>query len=545
MKHIHLCILFSFLLCSFLCHGQEKKYDMSAPIDLKQTGVNKVLCMSNGNTMLFHFEPTDAITVKVFDSTHKETASRKDACRILDTYIIKDAIFKGLFEINGEAVLFIEQEHLSRHGLVRLRFNGKDGSLVEEKLVNESPSATKPTRYYVMKNKENDSYAILFSTDVPQFLDCRIFVAYYNNKHESVREVPISVDRKKYDYLKVVDAEWQPNGISISLSVAKLNENGTAVMNEDNRGTAAIYDHHLLIYYIPKNDTTASSVSVDASTKIFPYFSNYTYNPFANALNFLLLSYKDVAYKNGYEWRPAALIEHLFFKIDAGTMEISYKMIRNKAANEYLQKKKDTTALYEGIPINMYTNENGLSTVISQSFSRHTEAETHSRYNRFTYLGNIALTQFDDDGNEIWGAVLPLSQRYRSYRRYYVAYELSKKWQTQSLFADLPEQVYERQFVSLNTYDHNKNLYVVFNDNDKNFNSSIDKPEDTVYSFNTTNACYYRMNRKKEITKHFLFGEPAANEYKCSFIEGADFDERFEGFFVYIFIFDASEEIFE
>ena len=261
------------------------------------------------------------------------------------------------------------------------------------------------------------------------------------------------------------------------------------------------------------------------STSIFPYYSNYTYNPFAKSLNVLLLSYKDIETKYGYAWLPGALIRHLLLKLDEGSMEIGYKWIENSTINNQL-KQKSYGNLYEGIPVGVFTNENGLSTLISESFSRRGERETSARYNRYTYFGNIALTQFDDDGNELWGTVLPLSQRYKSYKNYYLAYELSKKWQTQFLFTDLPDQVYERQFVSFNTYDHNKNLYVVFNDNDKNFNNSIEKPGDTVYNFNTTNACYYEINRKKEITKHYLFGEPAANEYRCSFIEGADFNEK-------------------
>jgi hypothetical protein len=109
---------------------------------------------------------------------------------------------------------------------------------------------------------------------------------------------------------------------------------------------------------------------------------------------------------------------------------------------------------------------------------------------------------------------------------YYNAYEFSKKWQSERLFGDFPETVNERQFASINSYYHDKNFYIIYNDNNNNFNNSIEHPGDTVYDYNITNACYYKMNRKKEITKNYLYGQPGADEYKCSFIEGADFDEQ-------------------
>ncbi len=40
--------------------------------------------------------------------------------------------------LTAEAVIFLEQEHLSKNQLIRLRFNSKDGSLIEEKLSSEN-----------------------------------------------------------------------------------------------------------------------------------------------------------------------------------------------------------------------------------------------------------------------------------------------------------------------------------------------------------------------------------------------------------------------
>ncbi len=86
-------------------------------------------------------------------------------------------------------------------------------------------------------------------------------------------------------------------------------------------------------------------------------------------------------------------------------------------------------------------------------------------------------------------------------------------------------RVYNRQFLSANIYFANSNCYIVYNDYNKNFTNNLRNPGDTVYAFANTNACYYKVDKKREVTKTYLFGEPARNEFKSSFIEGADFDE--------------------
>jgi hypothetical protein len=507
-------------------YAQSSKYFISPPTDLKEVGWNKVLCMKNGNTLLFHFEPGKRIILNVYDSTHKQIAHQEHLTRYVDLHILKDAIFKGLYDVSNEVVLFLEQEHLGQKQLLRLRFNGTDGSMIEENMLGEPQNITKHTTFSVMKNKEQDNYAILFSTDAPQYLDCKIAVSFYNKKSELIKEIPLNVDRKAFDYLKVVGAEAQPNGMCITLALAKLQLNGTSHGTSLAPGDAAVYGHDVAIYYIPTNSDTAIMKMIDVGTDFFAYYSNYTYNSFSKTLNLLLFSYKPVSYRYGLEWRPSALTADLFIKLDESTLDLSHNWINDKFANELLKKSTDTGRIYQGIPVKMFTNENGLSTLVSESYSIYGERENPKRVDHNSYFGNISITQFDDDGNEIWGTLLPNSQYLKSYSRYYPPGQTAKKWQGQYIFGDLPPQVYDRQFVTLNTYFKDRDLYIVYNDNNENFNNSIEKPGDTVFQSKYTNAVYYKMNRKKEVTKHYVYGEPKAKEYIASFIEGADFDEQ-------------------
>jgi hypothetical protein len=521
---IYLIVLLSILGYSSI--AQEKKFHIGTPIDLPLKGVNKVLCMKNGHTLLFHFEPERAIIVKTFDSTHKSTGTKEHMTYMLDLATIQTAIFKGLFEVNGEAVLFIEQRNTGRSNLVRLRFNGTTGKLIDEILLGESKSMAKPTRFYVMHNKQEPGYAILFSTDVRQFKQCELLVMYYDEEHSQVREVPLNIDRKKYDYLDVVGAELQPNGVCISLGLSTLKMNGTTSgIGRDAQDN--IYDHYFSAHYIPKGGTTSKQMTMDVTTDVFPYYSNYTFNPFANTVNVMLLSYREMIYRLGLDLQPTSLSGNLFLKMDENTLNTEYKWVNNSQASAALKTKADTNKTYVGLPVKLYTNENGLSTMISEAFFRYKNIETYARSNLFeSFFGNIAVTQFDDDGKEIWGVLLPRTQYYKSYRHYFNAHELSKRWQEQDLLGDLPPQVYERQLVSQYTVMKNKDLYIIFNDYNSNFNNSVEQPGDTVFNLAQTNAVYYKINRKREVSKHYLLDGEGLKEYKTTFVEGADFDDK-------------------
>ena len=143
-----------------------------------------------------------------------------------------------------------------------------------------------------------------------------------------------------------------------------------------------------------------------------------------------------------------------------------------------------------------------------------------------TYLGNIAITQYNDDGKELWGCVLPKMSCYQGVSGFYNPVLFTQKNQSQEMFGDLPEQVYNRQFFATNTYCRNRCFYMLFNDHNSNLNSTLKNVGETFYGPDKTNTFYYKINRKKEISKSYVFGTPAADEYISSFTEGADFVEQ-------------------
>jgi hypothetical protein len=376
-----------------------------------------------------------------------------------------------------------------------------------------------------VQDKKADSYQILSCTDIPQYEKCDLHVNYFNNKHELVKNTPLPLDRKKYDYVDLLDAESTPGGLNILMTFYNISQNATSGTSAGKIGSPTIYDHIIGIYFVPNDSNTVLSTTVDLSTDTYPFYAFYTENPLSNALNVLLLSYREIAFKEGLEWQPAEWMKQMIFKIDHRNLNhINIKKFEQNYANYYIKSQTDPKASFEGLPIKMATNRSGESSVVSVEYSR--KSESAGRIGSFfSYIRDIAITRLDGGNSENDAIVLPLNQALSSRTGFYNPYDLSHKGQIQKLFTTT-EDSYNRQFLIANVLTHNDTLILIYNDNPENFDNSINKPGDTVYDFRHTNACYNMVTESNKVTKKKLFGNAAPTEFKNVFIEGAFFDEQ-------------------
>ncbi len=497
-------ITISFLFIAFSAFAQAQTSQISKPLDIGLKGWNRVLYMNNGNAMLFHFEPSHTIQVKVFDSARKEKSNKGDKYNVLYSFNTNPPVIKGVFEINGEAVLFIDQEINSKHCLIRLRYDAASGRLIEEKMIAESRSANKRMEFYVIKYKDEENYAILFSTDISHPRSSDIYVVYFDKTHNAIKEVQLEVDRKKYDYLKVLCADAQPNGVLVTLELDKTKVYSISPRDAPLTEGSAVYDHFLRFFYIPKDSSKPLTNLINVTEEVYPRFGFYTYNSFARTLNFLLYNSHLISYLYSPNSLKAEITSTLFLKMDEGNLSTALQQLKNNMANTHLKSETDTLQYFAGIPIKMVTNENGLTTIFSEAAITHNDLNSVSRYDTSNSIMRAGITQTDDDGKELWGTVLPCGQHY-------------------SL---MPRASYSYHFTAIRPYSYGKDFFIVYNDYDHNLNNSLKDPGYIINDYENTNAFYYKINNKKEVTKNYLFGAPAKNEFICVFTDAEYFNER-------------------
>jgi hypothetical protein len=506
--------LVSFLFVAFAVDAQSNA-SFSTPLDIPQVGWNKVLCMKNGNTMLFHFEVNKPMVIKVFDSTHKEIASKPYLCKQIDESAYKLSMFKGAFQAGDEAVLFISQEKLSKACLFRLRVNSVDGAVIDESMIDQVGNLDRAVDMRVLQKKNENGYEVLCAYDQPQYKRCDVHIDVYSSRHDKLKTIVLPVKRVDYDRMGVLGCDHNDFGYSVSLFLDKELENGTThLVGAVN--AASLFNESLCNYFIAEGKDSVSTNVIDMGTSVRLYYSLFSYNAFANAVNTYNVNYWEMVYLDGLVRRPTATIGTLFLSTYMDPIGTRHNWVKNDTADNWCALQTGNAKRYAGMPLKMYTSTTGLSTVISQSFNRWNNIE-RGRNSFEVYFGDLCVTQVDDNGKEIWGRILPLQQYYRSFARYYAPVTLSEKQQTLAFLDDEPEEVYNRQFVSANSYTHERNYFVVYNDYDSNFGKDIKSKTDTVYDFAKTNACYYKVDRKKEVTKHYVFGTPAAGEHKATF----------------------------
>jgi hypothetical protein len=490
-----------------LCSFAQNTYDMSAPIDIPEDGYNKVLLMKNGNTLLLHFENRKGIRVKVFDTTHKEVANQKHLCNVIDINALDETYFDGLFEIGGEAVLFVTQQIENRRTIVRLRFDAGTGKLIKEEKLKQAPSYVQDILPFILKAKNKDEYNLVcFTRKSSTEAIGQVKLTRYNNKHEMVKEWPLDFTDEKFDYLALTGFTIDMDGnILLSTQLSKI------VNYPD------IMDKYLRLFYLADGAEKFNTYTMDLPRDVNSISTNFTYNKFADNLNILVESEwvgrveMGLAYKYGLASSTALIIARSDFSSVIGDA------IHFKKAAEYLQAHTNPKRKFNPSAISMYTNKLGLTTAVT--IERDFTKGNVSIMDRDNTLNrNIGIVQYDDVGEEIWGTVLPRQSLTL----------------TNGTFKEVLHRDFEVGIISYQFIPRNDRVFVLFNERSQNFDNveltqSIDstyRAESRKYNYEHTNAVYYTLNRKKEVTKNYLSGKPEPGEYRHMYAGSGNYIEE-------------------
>src|ERR1017187_6840724 len=102
-------VLFALFVSIVTVTGQQFHIEKSKEFDEPEYGWNKLLQLKNGNTFFFHSTKKDGIEVTVYNKQRKQIASRTLESSLWDIGKMKQSRIVGLYEINGEPVIFIVQ----------------------------------------------------------------------------------------------------------------------------------------------------------------------------------------------------------------------------------------------------------------------------------------------------------------------------------------------------------------------------------------------------------------------------------------------------
>lgn len=469
---------------SFISFSQVTKVEISEPIDIPKFGWNKVLLMKNGNTVLFHFEQRKSILVKVFDKDHKEIASQKVLTKILDLNVLESASLRGLVEINGQVVVFVDAEVDNKSTLLRLQFDATTGSLKNEEKVVQAESFKKNMEAYMLKRKDAEEYVILGFKDFESEPQAETKLVRYDASHQVVKEIPMDVKKGDYDYVKFAGGAIDKNGgVLIAVLYSKIIK------------YPGVLDRDIVLYYLAPGLDQFIARKIKMPDGLYPVISNYTYNSFSNNLNIILKGLSNIGFGGGKN--NEILFNPILLVAREDMSSLNSIMLKHTKANEYLAlQTADTTRKFNGTVDYMYTNERGLTTMVAEDDRL------------FGVSGNLAITQYDDNGEELWATMIPKAH--------------FNKEETG------PGALGHKAFVGLsgyNTLSTKSSTYILFNDLNKNLENTSLLP-DSVYTYGQTNALFYKVDRKRTVSKGHLFGAPGEDESKVIYTNSSHFDDQ-------------------
>lgn len=497
---MRLIILIAILLCSStLSFSQDQNVFFSEPVDVSLEGWNKLLLLKNGNTMLFHFQNRKGIVVKVYDKDHKEIASQKHLCNLLDINVLEESNFDGLLEVNGEATLFVTQDIFGKETLLRLRFNSTTAKLIKEEKAVESPSFKNNILTYVIYNSDSQTYSILcYQKKSEREAQAKIRLISYGKQNEVVKEVGIDMSNADFDYIHMLGGALDKTGAT--MIVFRL----TQIIKYPD-----VNDEWLRLLYLPMGADSFVTRDIKLQRGYMPSSARYRYNAFAGNFNLFLTSINYEKVTSGNHSIDFAYNYHVALVLGQGLSNPRLTALNDELVNQYA-KENLYTKRYDGKMIGVNTNERGLTTIISENqFTFHKTDNVDLSKNN----GDFGITMYDDNGKEIWATILPRSRYYKL---------VATKDVSPRVFGMLSQYGLYTESV----YQLKNNAYIIYNELEKNFDKSIADTLLPISDFGMTHSVYYQIDRKKEVTKKYLFGQPQEGIYQQAYFNSDDIDEK-------------------
>jgi hypothetical protein len=502
MRTLSLLSIFTFL--QVLAFAQFKVVSAGPVFDEPESGYAKILQMKNGNTLCLYISQDETIDVSIYDTDHTRKAQKH-----LEPQLGKTKGFRinSIFEIAGEAVVFISEINDKQPVLYRVRIDGNTGELRDEERVASAdrysskfrsiiPEYRPDSSFFLRKDPNSDYYGLVILHNNDNTYDKKsIEVVLYNGMHKEVNRGYYVPPFPRYTFFNYLDmAVMGEEKVSIFGyafdQVADDYKDGQLVMSNLDKGV-----DHMIANDVPVRD---GQIIDSASVK---------YNPVTRKLLLLGSSHFQTSQKEQY----------------AGFLAIMdpYTQKSEKEVNIYPQKanarKKELFGqkqVFTGMPQQLFIEKDGGFSVVYEELVRSVVTPLSGGTYIYCYLDNAAVATFDINGNELNSTLIPQSQvmRYLEVSSFYLN---DRETQAQKL-------VKGDQYKSFLYLDGKDKKYLILNDIEENEANIKRGRITTIHSPNDCDAFYYNIDG----TRNFIFGKPAGGDHNMAIFTVSDYDKE-------------------
>lgn len=509
------------LLCVHtISYGQVKNIEYSNSFDEPENGWSKVLQLNNGNTFFFIFDDKKGVSVTVYRPDRSIASRRVLTSNLWDTENMKDSKLEGIYEIDGQVVIFIQQLIKRVPILYRVQLNADNGAIVKQKEIGRLPKYKLFAAYamafgnvdeedfIVEKDPESDAYAVIHYNTFSSESNKRIEVVHYTVNDGEHSEINRSFyDAGDFKYVTYVGMYVMGTE---SVYVAAYGYNTTASGGEDSR---------VFISKLKPADQSFTHLQLEFTDDFKRTEGILKYHKPSGMIQMLTLTFvESEGIKNYY----ISLMNY----IDPQSLQI-VKSVPIPTENIQLFAKRNELGIekFSGMPIDLIFNQDNTSTILMEEISTYVSERGHSTL----YLKNIGIATLDEKGQEQDGYAIIKNQEVEGedMGNLYHAKKGKGLW---SYKTKRGMQMYtpndSRSFFSYDYINSNTNKnYVIFNVLTEDY--GVEKFDDLHYTkrVSSTVAAYY-MLENGQVTKHYLFGRGTDKNTKFLKVESSHFNEE-------------------
>ncbi|WP_146217696.1 hypothetical protein [Chitinophaga sp. S165] len=528
MKRTILLVCLCFGLHTAIAQQTEAPaYTKSNAFKEPEMGASRLLLMKNGNTLFFQFTRSKGVNVTVYDQQHQSAGVVNNRIGSWKPKKMKDADLKALFEVNGNAVVFLEQLIERRPTLYRLIFDGKTGKLLrEEELAKNHQIPVSETRdrgygnfqsaqFIVRKDPASEYYAIgVCNVESSAKEKEHIELIHFAPDHKVISRALFKSPGGTYRYLVFPDIYVNQDKY-VFIACQGYNTKATGGQGS-----------HVIIGRLQKGNKSFES-------KILDYTDDYNVSMLVlkhrkeDGLVYMLNAFetkKEDQDKGimGFANSNYALEMNV---LDPVTLEVkNHYLIKHPQLSAYAEQntasKKKRQAGYTGFIQDFRLQDDGTITYLFEYMQHDSKtmgtgeagksASVTTRTVWLTHMGDIGIVNAGLDGKEL--SSFTIAKRQTVERTLDMFLINRRKWSSWHFRAgginDVMPAFYSYDYLFVNGRE-----YVFFNDShvkiEDERNDFLTRKRSLAIS-NANTACATFDGKK--VTKAYLFGEPAAKD---------------------------------
>ncbi len=507
--------------------AQQYRIEKSAGFEEPENGWNKVLQLRNGNTLFFHMENKVGFSIIAYDKTRKEIARKTITSQLWDPRRLDEGAIAGLYDINGEAVIFLTQiDNNLKLSLYRLRISATTAEIIKEDVagsfapVKDYKKSTVDLVYskiYVEKDPASDCYAIIYRK-IPARPKDYLHVQHYNEKHEILTDADYCTISDSFSSLYyigcIVDGDKRLF-ITTNMTIEKPGDTVSGFAVSCLRSGEKIFHHHVTA--IKQEFSDVNGVML--------------YNHSTNTIQLLTILLTKQSTKSNFlidRSKTTSTYQTVLFYINPDDLNISHTTVFNaEKVEEYIKNKIDPDRSFHGLPQQMIINKNNTTTIISEETRTQSMTRNGALVREDSYIGVTGISQLSENGAEISGFAFNKNQMTQgALQKFYIADRAKGQYIPPPTYFGFSRTFYFRQFISADYLFTPGGQYVLFNDLPVNYEKGEDEPKRKLLnSVTESNVICCKLGDNK-VEKFYLFGEPDKYRTIYCYITSSDFDRN-------------------